>query len=221
MKTLLVSIFTLTALAAAAERKPLPNQAGNDDIEISGSLLFNSSEIQQAIGADPGPEILVVRLKAAPKNEQSLRIGPDDFTLIYRKDGQRSEAMLPSQIAGKGALVIKAAQEDNDWGSLGNGHGWTGVGGIRTQGGNGSNRNSSKGKSATPAPDADAKADADSDGKADPVLDALQAKLLPDRETKEPLDGLLYFAIDGKKFKAKDFSLIYKGPGGKLVMDFQ
>ena len=51
-------------------------------------------------------------------------------------------------------------------------------------------------------------------------LEALKQKALPDQETKEPLEGLLYFPIEGK-VKPKDLSLIYKGPAGKLVMDFK
>ena len=42
---------------------------------------------------------------------------------------------------------------------------------------------------------------------------------LPDKETKEPVEGLLYFPIDGK-IKPKDLAVIYKGPAGKLVMEF-
>jgi len=228
MKILFVSALVIAAaahLAVAGDRKPLPNQAGNDNIELSGTIVFNPIEVKQVIGGDPGPNILVVKLKAGPKNEQTLRIGPDDFELIYRKDGQKSEAMMPTQIAGKGALVIKAAPEDNGWAGQGNGHGWVGIGGIRTGGGNSDSSNSNKKTKSTPAADtkdADAK-DSDSADKAgeNPLVDSLQSKMLEDKETKDPIEGLLYFAIDGKKLKAKDFSLIYKGPGGRLVMDFQ
>ena len=42
-------------------------------------------------------------------------------------------------------------------------------------------------------------------------MDALKAKELPEKESTEPLEGLLYFTIDGK-LKPKDVTLIYKAP---------
>jgi hypothetical protein len=53
-----------------------------------------------------------------------------------------------------------------------------------------------------------------------PLLKVLTEKSLPDKDIKAPVEGLLYFAIDGK-LKPKDLSLIYQGQGGKLVVDFK
>ena len=60
----------------------------------------------------------------------------------------------------------------------------------------------------------------DFDEKDSPLMAALKQKGLPDQETKEPLEGLLYFPIEGK-IKPKDVAVIYKGPAGKLVIEFQ
>ena len=49
---------------------------------------------------------------------------------------------------------------------------------------------------------------------------ALKAKGLADSETNKPVEGLLYFAIEGKN-KPKDLSLLYKGAAGRLVIDFK
>ena len=49
-----------------------------------------------------------------------------------------------------------------------------------------------------------------------PLLAVLKAKVLPETETMEPVEGLLYFLIDGK-FKQKDLALIYKGQAGRLT----
>jgi hypothetical protein len=62
--------------------------------------------------------------------------------------------------------------------------------------------------------------DPKADEKDNPLLAALKEKGLPDKEGKETLEGLLYFPIEGK-IKAKDVAIIYKGPAGKLVMEFQ
>jgi hypothetical protein len=47
----------------------------------------------------------------------------------------------------------------------------------------------------------------------------LKAKVLPDTESMEPVEGLLYFLVDGK-VKPKDLRIIYQGPAGKLIMEF-
>ena len=53
-----------------------------------------------------------------------------------------------------------------------------------------------------------------------PLLDTLKEKILPQRETNDPVTGLLYFFFEGKH-KLKDLELMYKSPAGRLVLDFQ
>ena len=52
------------------------------------------------------------------------------------------------------------------------------------------------------------------------LLEALKARQLPDKETSEPLEGLLYFRLSGKH-KLKDMAVLYRGPAGKLNLDFE
>ena len=204
MKTLLPFMVAAVAVAGAG-LKPLPGQAGNDDIELVGSVLVERAEIQQAVGADLGEGYIVVRMKASPKTEKPLRVGPDDFTMISRKDGQRSQALAPSQIAGGGGAIIVTPV-------AGNGHSGGSVGvfgaGLGASPGVKDERVDSKVVAPNGKP-------AES-----PLLAALSAKLFPDKESKEPIEGLLYFPIDGK-VKPKDIAVIYKGPAGKLIMEFQ
>ena len=54
-----------------------------------------------------------------------------------------------------------------------------------------------------------------------PLLQVLKEKVLPEKETNDPDSGLLYFLLDGKPPKLKDLSLIYKFPGGKVILDFK
>jgi hypothetical protein len=197
------------AVAASAERKPLPGQAGNDDIDLTASVLIEQDEIQQALGADLGEGYVVIRVKATPKTDHPLRIGPDDFTIISRKDGQRSQALSANQIAGSGAtLVVKS--NGSQGGGVGTHRPHFGLGGI---GGIGNSGGVDKG--------VDSKIEQGGAGTKDnALLAALDGKVLPDKETKEPLEGYLYFPIDGK-VKPKDLGLVYKGPAGKLIIEFQ
>lgn len=215
----LVLILTVISFSAfAKDRKPLPGQAGNDDIELAASVIIDREEIKQALGADLGAGYVVARMKVTPQTEKPLRVSPDDFTMISRKDGQRSVALSAGQIAGKGAIVVKAAAtQPGGLGTTTNGPIWGGIGGAPRQ--MPGNRNG-VGNSAGAEGGVEAKTDeSGKEEKDDPLLAVLKAKILPDKETKEPLEGLLYFPIDGK-VKPKDLAVIYKGPAGKLVMEF-
>lgn len=210
MKLILALAIAIPCIIAA-DKKPLPNQAGNDDIELVGTLIMDQQDIKQELGGDLGAGYIVVRVKCTPKNEESLRIGPDDFTLISRKDGERSPALSPTQIAGAGALVVKpAAKQPGGDGTRTNGPIW---GGVQVGGRGVGSPNNNKNSGAV-----DAKID-DSIPE-NPILPLLKEKVLPDKETKESVEGLLYFAMEGK-LKPKDVSMFYKGAGGKLVMDFK
>jgi hypothetical protein len=184
----------LTAALALAENKTLPNQAGNDDVDLAGTLMIERQQIQQELGLDMGAGYMLVRIKVTPKSDAGLRVGPDDFTLLSRKDGERSPALDPQQIAGTGgALIVKpAARQPGGDGTRTNGPIWGGVSPIAGGAKEGDSR----------------------------LLGALKEKALQDQEIKKPVEGLLYFALDGK-LKPKDVSLIYKGPAGKLVIDFK
>jgi hypothetical protein len=191
-------------LCFGGERKQLPGQAGNDDVDLEGSVILTHEEVTEAIGSDIGEGYVVVRIKVIPKGTTPLRVGPDDFTLISRKDGQRSTALAPSEIAGKGAMVVKHGTADGSKSS------W-GVGGM------GAGLGSSPG---TVQRDVIKGTQMDENAKESPALGALTAKVLQDKETKTPVEGLLYFSINGK-LKPKDVGLVYKGAAGKLVMEFQ
>jgi hypothetical protein len=216
------AIFILAAALAAfaADKKALPNQAGNDDLELNGTVLIGREEIQTALGADLGTGYVVVKMKATPKTEHAIRVSADDFTLLSRKDGERSTALAPSQIAGRGALVVKAAaRQPGGQDTVTNGPIWGGVGAgapRRLPGSGGGVGNRASVESGT----ADAKIDDEKGEPVNPLLAILKDKVFPDQETSHPVEGLLYFAIDGK-FKAKDLSLLYKGEAGRLVVDFR
>jgi len=192
-------------ICLGGERKQLPGQAGNDDVDLEGTVILGHDEITEAIGSDIGEGYVVVRMKVIPKGANPLRVGPDDFTMISRKDGQRSQALAPSEIAGKGAMVVKHGTADGGKSS------W-GVGGM------GAGLGSSPG---TVQRDVIKGTQIDDNAKESPALKPLAEKILPDKETKTPIEGLLYFSISTTKLKPKDVGLIYNGAAGKLVMEFQ
>lgn len=189
MKLLIINLI-LASLALGADIKSLPNQAGNGNIDLAGTAFIDSKDIQQVLGTTLDPGYIVVRIKVEPRMLQAIRISADDFTLVSRKDGERSEALLPSQIGGQANLILKSKTH------------FAGSPGV-----------SSTAVAVAPANNKAAAAE-------NPAIKVLESKMLPERETKEPVEGLLYFLLEGKN-KVKDLGLLYKGPAGRLSMDFK
>jgi hypothetical protein len=190
MKLLIISALSVCA-AFAADIKSLPNQAGNGNIDLAGKVFIENNDIQQVLGAPMDPGYIVVRIKVEPRMLQAIRISADDFILVSRKDGERSEALQPSQIGGAANLILKSKTT------------YAGSPGV-----------SSTAVGVTPADNKKATQDNSA------LVKILESKMLADKESKEPVEGLLYFLLEGKN-KAKDLGLLYKGPAGRLAMDFK
>lgn len=188
MKYLIVLLIFSLALSAA-DIKSLPNQAGNGNIDLSGSVIVDSKEIEQLLGAPMPAGYIVVRIKVSPRTAEAIRISADDFTLVSRKDGERSSALVPSQIGAPANLVVTSKTH------------YPSSAGVGVTSVNVAPVESKK------APDSQ-------------LTKLLESKMLADTETKEPVEGLLYFLLDGKN-KPKDLGLLYKGPAGRLAMDFK
>ena len=185
----------LTVSAFAADKKAFPGQAGNDNIELASTIFMTTPEIQPLVGADLGAGFLVARVKATNKTGEVMRVGPADFALVSRKDGDRGDALAPGQIAGGSALVVKREQGGRDWAQQTNKPGFTGVAGLA--------------KTEKP--------------KDDVLLATLKSKELADQELKanQSFEGLLYFSMESSKLKAKDVGLLYHGAGGHLTINFK
>ena len=187
---LLISVLLLAYISAAADIKSLPNQAGNGNIDLAGTVFIDSKDIERVLGTTLDPGYIVVRIRVEPRMLQAIRISADNFTLVSRKDGERSEALEPSQIGGAANLILKSKTS------------YAGSPGV-----------SSTAVAVAPAENKTAASEG-------PSTKLLESKILPDKETKEPVEGLLYFLLQGKN-KTKDLGLLYKGPAGRLSMDFK
>ena len=214
--------FLLTGAIAmslwAGDKKPTPvAHYRNDEIEISAKAYADKAAIQELIGFDLGGWVVVVEVTVTPKTENTLKLTLDDFTLRTDKDGQRSQPYAPSQIAGKGALVV--SQTGTRGGIMGDSGGpiWGGMGGGRPErmggdsGGFGNTAGESQNKSTMKS---------DTGEKDTELLPVLKKRVLPEGETVKPVSGLLYFPMEGKQ-KPKDLELQYKGPAGKFSMRFR
>lgn len=217
--TALLTVAAFLAAGAAAGEKGLPTAAkSNDKLAITATLLSDKAAIASELGSDLGGDFTVVRIQVTPK-DGPLALSRDDFTLRSYKDGQKSGAFHPSQIAGRGALIVSsgggaAIMRGNTGPVWGGGPG--GPGGRPRQ------LPGQSGNLGTGSVSTEAKATVDDGGKAkeDPVLAVLKAKVLEEKEIATPASGLLYFSLEGKH-KPKDLSLMYSGPAGRLILEFR
>ncbi|MBI3280042.1 MAG: hypothetical protein HYZ57_09400 [Acidobacteria bacterium] len=212
-------IVALSFVSLAADRKQAgPVQSGNELVEVSARAHVDKQDVVRLLGQTPDYPMVVVEVKAVPKDGKKLAVWRDDFTLLSNRDGQRSQPLAPSQIAGKGALVISSTGGGGTGvGSTGRGPIWgggpVGVGRPRRIGDDEVMLNGSAGES-------QAALQAGEKEKENPLLTALEQKILPEKETAAPVEGLLYFIFEGK-VKIKDLELIYKTPDGRLILDFE
>ncbi len=219
MRTRLI-VGSLFALCALAADKSLPNQAGNAKLSLNGTVITDRKAITDLMGIDLGEDFIIVKIRATPQTLQPLRVSMDDFTLVSRKNGAKSGAMSPHSIAGSAVMIIGDAKSQNGQG-IGTRNnpstmpvpvGGRPIGGMPTNGGGIGNTGSVQEGTA------DVRMERRKDE--DPRLPFLEAKAFQDAESKEPIEGLLYFNLTGK-LKAEHLGLIYAGPAGRLVIDFK
>lgn len=210
--------FAAACCLLAADKKVEPARAADDRIDLRGTVANTRELVTSLLGVDPGADVIVVDLEVRPKIDAGITISRDDFILISRKDGQRSPALHPSQIAGSGALMVQSTEQGASGGMLGRPRPvWGGIPGTsgRPRRLGDDNDVSSVTQAETKSTVADSKEEGDS-----PVMAALRKKELPLGKITEPVHGFLYYVLEGKH-KVKDLDLIYKAHDGQLILDFQ
>jgi hypothetical protein len=197
--------------------KPPETRGENESVVIAATLYTKPEAVKELLGSDLGGHYIVVAIAVSPRFGKEVAVNRDDFVLKTDKDGERSGPFAPSQIAGRGAMVVRqtggaggTGMHDNDgpiWG------GYPGSPGPpRRLGGDG------VGDAGAPA-GAEAKTRTGSHEKEDPMLGVLKQKELPETKTDKPVSGLLYFPME--KQKVKDLELRYAASGDKITMRFR
>jgi hypothetical protein len=201
----LATLFLCSALFAAKSPKFIgESSAANADLDIKATIYADGEAVQQALGSTLDGHYIVVQLQLTPRNK--LNVDLDNFMLRTDKDGERSHPFKPTQIAGDGALVVSDTalgggdvKQGNPRGPVWGGMGSRGVGNTATTTGSKSTMQ-------------------EATGRRNPLLDSLNDKMLVEKETDQPLSGMLYFPME--KQKVKDLELIVTTPSGKLNLRF-
>ena len=202
-RTFPLALVAASALFASADKTLPIEKTSNDFVEISGTLL-SKDEIMKLFGSDLGGQIVVVRTTVRPLSDKPVKIDYDDFFLMDTDNGERSEPYEPTQIAGSSVLVVTPTGA-----RTGRTGGTFGIGGLGIGSGN------------THDTVNNTKVETHNEDKANPVLEKLRQNILPEKSVTDPITGLLYFQIEGKKIKAKSLEMHYKTPSGRISMRFR
>lgn len=200
------------ALLCGADKKVPLRSAENGLVEITATAFADRESVKQVLGSELGGHYIVVEVRLTPKDATKLAIHLDDFTLKTDKDGERTTPFAPSQIAGRGALVVSTGATSGGTVMAGA----PGPPGLGPYGGLGGGMIGAGGSEG--ATEARATMRSASKDKPDPMLEVLKEKILVEKETETPVSGLLYFPME--KQKLKDLELIYTTPDGKLFLRF-
>ena len=205
-------VLTLVLAAAplfAAKKVVSPTTtAANEQVDLEATITLAPEDVVQKLGADPGKGIVLLKVRVTPKIDTPLTVNRDDFILLALNDGERGRPFSPAELAGSGALVERTKD-----GSVSKGGMMGGLGGLGIGSGNGSLSPGSS-KPVTVNTKMDDKAAGNQQ-----LLTVLKSKELPEADTTKPLEGYLYFPLDGKH-KLKDLVVMYRGPAGKLDLEF-
>ena len=178
-------------LLSAADKKIVGTAMGeNQDLILHVTLYLDPTSVNQVVGADLGGHFFVADVKMEPKYGKEITVDRDDFVLRTDKDGEKATPFAPSEIAGKATLVVPQRR-------IGGNEGAILYGGVAP-------------KENGPAVFKDGK------GSPDSALEkTLEAKVLPEKKTDQPVSGLLYFSME--KQKLKDLELTYGPPGENRI----
>jgi hypothetical protein len=204
-----VALIALLAATLSTAKDPKTyNQVSTDAVTLMGKAYMDPAAIKQLVGDDLGGHYIVIEMTVSPTAGKPVNIQLDSFTLFAEGDGDRTKPQTAAEITASDSMVLKRGE--SGIGSLGEVPGvkWSGVG----FGGRSSKPKETTDKDAASAPVQKGK-------KNDALKASLEQKALPEKETSQPVTGLLYFPMEKKKLK--DLALFYDTPNGKARMYFK
>src|SRR5258707_7131331 len=107
-----IALASVCVVFAAHKPQPTPTvKTGNADVEMTATVYADKEAIEQLIGSDLGGYYVVIEVKLAPKNNEKVKVFRDDFQLKSDRDGEKAKPYAPSQIAGRGALIVSQTSD--------------------------------------------------------------------------------------------------------------
>lgn len=198
-RVLAIALMAAGVLAAGGKKAPPAGRGESESVEVTATAFSDKEAVKELLGADLDGYYTVLQVQIRSRFGKEIDVHRDDFLLRTDHDGDKSTPFVPSQIAGRGALVV------SEKGYGGGGIGVDVWGGGFGNGGSGS--------------EAQARLDTGAGQKRSPLMKLLNDRMLPEGKTDKSLSGLLYFPL-GKQ-KPKDLELIYTAADGKIRVRFK
>jgi hypothetical protein len=201
-----------SSLAFSANKKITGAGRGeNQDLVLNVTIYADPESVKEVVGDDLGGHFIVAQVRVEPKYGKEITIDRDEFVLRTDKNGEKTTPMAPSQIAGRGALVITRTQGPGGEGAEPT-RGWSMGGPI------GMGRSSGVGAGGG-TDTSGVKATMKQSEKDDPLKAVLDAKVLPEKKVEQPVTGLLFFPMEGQKLK--DLELLFSKKEDRISIRFK
>jgi hypothetical protein len=221
-------LLAAASLFGAAKKTIAEAKGENVDLTLSVTLYIDPAGVKDLLGAELD-HFIVAAVKVEPKSGKAVLVDRDDFLLRTDVDGERTKPLAPSQIAGRGALIVtrtpgSAPRVTGGMGPSGYPGGYPGgypPGGYPPGGYPGDYPPAVSGGSGGEGDTSGAKVtvrDAARD-KENPLEQTLKTRELPQAKTGQPVSGLLYFSME--KQKMKDLELIYGARENRIALRFK
>jgi hypothetical protein len=211
LSRIFLALCAVSLLFAAAKKTAGSARGENQDLVLEVTIHTDAEGAKELVGDDLGGHFIVAEVKVEPKYGKEITIDRDDFVLRTDKNGEKSKPMAPSQIAGRGALVItrtngpggEGAEPTRGW-SMGGPIGMGRSSGIGAGGG---------------ADTSGVKAKMEQTDKENPLKKVLDEKVLPEKKLEQPVTGLLFFPMENQKLK--DLELVFGAKETRIAMRFK
>ena len=204
-------------LLCASNKTGDPGRAENESVNIAATAHTDPAEFPQLVGAEIGSYFTVVQLTVTPRKGK-LKIDRDDFLLRTYRDGERSNPLAVSEIAGKADMVVHEEHVGPSEATGRTGPVWI-AGPVMGGGAGAAHPKVLSASVAKDDADGDSKTSKGKKTKDSPLTTALKKSMLPDGETDHPVTGVLIFNLE--KQKLKDLELDYNTPEGMLKVRFK
>src|ERR1017187_4474797 len=223
---LFACLLFAVCLLPAAQKTVATAKGENQDLALTVTLYIDPADVKELIGNDLDGHYIVADVKVEPKYGKEVAIDRDDFQLRTDKDGEKAKPFEPSQIAGRGAMIVHQEQQGRTGGAVGAGSpssypgnypggGYPPCGYPYPNGGGSMAGVGSEGDAGTTA----ATVQNGAGDKENPLEQTLKDKVLPEKKTDQPVSGLLYFVME--KQKLKDLELTYGGKENRITLRFK
>ena len=105
----LAFLLAAASLFGAAKKTVAEAKGENLDLALTVTLYIDPASVKDLLGADLD-HFIVAAVKVEPKFGKEVLIDRDDFLLRTDLDGEKTKPMAPSQIAGRGAIIVTRTQ---------------------------------------------------------------------------------------------------------------